>query len=145
MEAEAVDGEEFVSGDGVWIKAEKAGTVLVKGEVSSNNVVQLAAGYNIVANPFPIDVPISSFGVLDSSFAGYDDDYKFKTTMRVWNGNGYDYYGWAGTSGTEIDEDPSLDNTWTDLEAEAVNGTIPAGVAVWINAEKPGTITFTAP
>ncbi len=132
--------------DGVWINAEKAGTLTVSGEVILTNVtVQVKAGYNMICNPYPAAVPITSFGVLDASFAGYDDNYDFPNQMRVWNGDGYDYYGWAGTSGTDVDGDSTLDNTWTDLDAYATDVVLPAGAAVWLNLEKAGTITFTAP
>jgi hypothetical protein len=65
--------------------------------------------------------------------------------MRIWTGSGYEFYGWAGTSGTDVDGDSSLDNTWTDMDAYAVEGKIKAGEAVWIIAEKAGTMTFKAP
>ena len=121
--------------------------------VSSNivgyNKIQLREGYNAVGPQFVQvggeDKDLSTSFILDDSFAGYDDNYKFKTTMRVWNGVGYDYYGWAGDSGTEVDDDPDLDYTWTDLDAEATNETIPIGGVVWIIAEKAGSITFTSP
>ena len=141
-----MEGETLPATGGVWIIAEKAGTATVSGEVITTNVtINLVAGYNMVCNPYPMEMPVTTFGRLDNGFAGYDDNYKFKTTMRVWNGVGYDYYGWAGDSGTEVDDDPDLDYTWTDLDAEATNETIPIGGAVWIIAEKAGSITFTSP
>ena len=145
-EAEAVDDVELTASSAVWIKAANAGVMTISGEVPTGTItVNLVKGFNMVANPFPQAIPVTSFGVLDSSFAGYDDEYEFPTKMQVWNGNGYDYYGWAGTSGTEVDDDPSLDNTWTDTEAEKTDAVIPFGGAVWIKAEKAGTITFTSP
>ena len=146
MAAEAVDGVDFKPFSGVWIRAEKAGTVLVSGEVVTTNItVALEEGFNLICNPFPAAIPVSTFGVLDSSFKGYNADYDFFSRMQVWNGNGYDFYGWAGTSGTDVDDDPDLDNTWTDMAAEATDAVIPAGGAVWIRAEKAGTISFTSP
>ena len=121
--------------------------------VSSNivgyNKITLTEGYNLVGAQF-VQVggdnrDLSTSFVLDETFAGYDSKYKFKTRLQVWNGIGYDTYGWAGDSGTEVDDDPSLDYTWTDLGAEAVDDKIPIGAAVWIIAEKAGTITFTSP
>ena len=148
MEAYAVEGEFFSVGSGAWIITDKSGTLTVSGEVKLEDVtIDLVAGYNIVCNPFPCEVSITDFGVLDSSFAGYDDDYKFSNKMRVWDGvkESYAFYGWAGSSGTDIDDDPSLDNTWTDMEAYAVDGKIKPGEAVWIITEKAGTMTFKAP
>ena len=144
--AEAVTDVDLPANLGVWVNAEKSGTLIASGEVVLEDVtIDLEEGYNMVCNPFPQTVPVTSFGVLDASFAGYDDDYKFATQMRIWNGDGYDFYGWAGTSGTDVDDDPSLDNTWTDLGAEATDAVIPYGTAVWIKAEKAGKITFKAP
>ena len=146
IEAEPVEGEFMPVASGAWIIAEKEGVLTSCGEVVLKDItINLEEGYNIVCNPFPCEVSITNFGVLDETFAGYDDDYKFSTKMRIWNGNGYDLYGWAGTSGTDVDDDPSLDNTWTDIEAEPVEGTIKAGEAVWIIAEKAGSITFKVP
>ena len=145
MVAEPVD-EELQVGNGFWVKAANAGTITLLGEVVKTNVtVSIAAGYNIVANPYPCDVNITNFGRLDDSFAGYDDEYDFTTQMEVWNGTGYAFYGWAGSSGTDVDNDPTLDYTWTDMVAEPVDGVIPAGSSVWIKAAHSGTITFTAP
>ncbi len=145
MDAEAVDGVIPV-GEGFWIKAEKAGTITLLGEVVSQDVtVDIAAGYNIVANPYPVDVRVTNFGKMDNTFEGYNSAYKFTTTMEVWTGTGYDFYGWAGTSGTDVDGDASLDYTWTDMDAEETDAVIPAGTSVWIKAPHSGTITFTAP
>ena len=91
--------------------------------MSSNIVgyqkVTLSKGWNMVGVQFVRvggDVKnLTDCFVLDDTFAGYDDDYKFSTQMRIWNGDGYDFYGWAGSSGTDVDDDPSLDYTWTDL------------------------------
>ena len=135
------------TGMGFWIVAEKAGTMTISGEVPSEQsvTVQLSAGFNMVANPYPGKTPITTFGTLDSSYAGYDDDGVYATEMRVWTGNGYTTYGWSGTSGTEVDEDSTLDNKWLDRDNEEVDGTIDFGTAVWIYAEKAGTITFSSP
>ena len=145
MVAEAVD-EQLQCGEGFWVKAANSGTITLLGEVVATNItLRLSTGYNIVANPYPCDLKITNFGRLDDSFAGYDDNYDFTTTMEVWNGSGYSFYGWAGTSGTDVDDDDSLDYTWTDLVAEPVDGSIPAGSSVWIKAAHAGTITFAAP
>ena len=145
LEAYAVEGESLDVSQGIWIRAEKAGTALVAGEVKTDSVVvPLVAGFNLVANPYPKAVRVTNFGIMDSTYAGYDDDYKFATTLRKWDPTKqiYDTFGWAGTSGTDIDDDPSLDNTWTDLEAYETNEMIQPGEGVWIRAEKAGNITF---
>ena len=71
-----------------------------------------------------------------------DDDYNFYNMMRIWTGSGYEFYGWAGTSGTDVDGDSSLDNTWTDMDAYAVEDVfMPTSSGVWIVTEKAGTLT----
>ena len=119
----------------------------ISGEVPTGKTVtiQLASGFNMVANPYPGAVAIATFGVLSNDMAGFNDDGDFATTMRVWNGNGYTTYGWSGTSGTDVLDDASFDNQWLDLGLNKVTGTIPFGTAVWILADKAGSITFTNP
>lgn len=146
--ATEITDETVLVGDGVWIKAEKAGTITVSGQVVSSDLsTTLVQGFNLVANPYPQSVPVASFGRLDSSFSGYDADYSYATEMRVWDParQSYVYYGWSGTSGTEIDDDASYDNQWLDSATEITTAMIPYGAAVWIKAEKAGTITFSAP
>ena len=132
-------------GHGVWIYAEKPGTMTISGQVMDKPlVVNLVQGYNMIANPYPMDVPIANFGKLDSAMSGYDSDYVYATELRVWNPSTFIYtvYGWSGTSGTAVDDDPSYDNQWLDQSTEKTTDVIPAGSAVWIYAEKAGTITF---
>ena len=92
-------------------------------EVVSSNIVgyekvNLVAGYNLVAPQFALvganslTRDISTVGILDSTMAGYDADYVTANDMLVWDAasKSYTTYGWAGTSGTDIDNDPSYDN-----------------------------------
>ncbi len=144
---EAEDGAADAS-FGFWIKTTETGTMTISGEVPSDDSisVNLVAGMNMIANPFPGSIKIAEFGTLDSSMAGFDEDEIFATEMRVWNGNGYNTYGWSGTSGTDVYEDSSYDNLWLyNNTMEAEDTTLPFGTAVWIKAEKAGTITFTNP
>ena len=93
------------------------------------------------------DTAVSTFGVLDAGLQGFDaDSGNYYSTMIVWNGNGYTTYGWAGATPSSIDQDyAEMDNTWITLGGDPTDATIPVGHAVWINAEKAGTITFSAP
>ena len=138
-------------GQGFWIKAAEAGTMTISGEVPSGNnipagglVVDLVAGFNMVANPYPMEVPVSTFGQLDSSMAGYDDEWIYATTMLVWDNarQSYTQYGWAGTSPETVDGMPELNNTWLDQSTEETDDTIAQGASVWIKAATAGTITF---
>ena len=88
---------------------------------------------------------LSTVGTLDNEMAGFDEDGNYDSEMRVWNGKGYTTYGWSGTSGTDVLENSSLDNKWLNLDLELEETELPIGHAVWITAEKAGTITFKNP
>ena len=132
--------------DAIWIKAEKAGTVLVSGQVPTNTVVTvpLVAGWNMVANPFPKSVKVSTFGVLSSNMEGFDEDGNYATVLKVWDGNNYTTYGWSGTSAGEYMDDSTLNNKWLDGDYQETNDNVDFGHGVWIKAGSAGTITFTA-
>ena len=93
------------------------------------------------------DLILANYGALDPSMAGFDEDELFATEMLLWTGNGYTTYGWSGTSGTDVYDDDSYDNQWLDANSmePATSVTVPFGHAVWIKAEKAGTITFKNP
>jgi hypothetical protein len=142
--------EKAKAGSGFWIVAANAGTITLAGEVPSEASVtmDLGNGFNMVANPYPGTVPVSTFGMLDDKFPGFDEEGFFKVEMKIWNGvNGYDNYGWSGTSASEYLEDPTRDNMWltADLDVPDATKTVSYGTAVWITTEQTGTITFTAP
>ncbi|MBQ8571037.1 MAG: hypothetical protein IJ444_05975 [Kiritimatiellae bacterium] len=144
---EPLEVETFPKAQGVWLKAGSKGSVTIAGEVPTDKsvTVELNVGWNMVANPFPGDVKISSFGMLSDDMAGFDDEGNYITEMHVWNGVGYNIYGWSGTSGTEYLEDPSYDNKWLNdqLEIPEDNVVLPYGRGVWIKAGSSGSITFT--
>ncbi len=142
-------------GNGFWVKAAEAGTMTISGEVPSGNnipagglVVNLVKGFNMVANPYPQAVPVSTFGVLATSsggaMPGYDADYFYDTEMKVWDPAQQTYieYGWAGTSPEDIDDMAELNNTWLDAGTEETDDKVPQGASVWIKAGAAGTITF---
>ena len=141
------DDTDMPASAGFWVNAPTTGTMTISGEVPSSTTtsISLASGYNIVANPYPGAVKVSDFGVLDSSFAGVNEDGDYATTLRIWTGNGYKTYGWSGTGMSENFDDEELDNKWLNNDMETDSETIPFGTAVWINAEKSGTISFASP
>jgi len=142
-------------GQGFWIKTTSAGTLTISGEVPSGNnipsgglVVNLVSGLNMVANPYPMEVPVSTFGMItdsnDGAMDGYDEDYSYAVDLIVWDParQDYSYYGWAGTSPEEIDDMAELNNTWLDQGTEETSDKIAQGAAVWIKTTKAGKITF---
>lgn len=144
LDAELAVGD-FPLASGAWINAGEVGNVTISGEVTpgTTQTIQLVKGFNMVANPFPVTTPIATFGVLNAEMEGPDEEGKFATELLVWNGNGYDTYGWSGTAGTDALEDENLNYKWLNLDAELAVGNVDIGHAVWINAKTAGTITFT--
>ena len=145
---EEPEGETMDKGDAAWIIAGSSGTMTVAGEVPSANTIEksVAAGFNMVANPYPGTVTVADFGILDSSFAGFDEDGEYKNYLKVYVGGGnYKTFGWSGTSGTDYLEDPTLDNKWLNSDYEKTDDTVDFGHGVWLITEKSGTITFTSP
>ena len=143
---EVVDS--IAASGGFWIKTtESSGTITISGEVPSEatTTVPLSAGFNLVANPYPGDVLVAEFGQLASTMSGPDEEGTFTTELRTWNGNGYDYFGWSGTAGTDVLEDPDLDNKWLNSDMEKTTDKVLFGHAVWIKAGESGSITFTSP
>ena len=146
IDLEEVEGEEAPPYTAVWIKAGSAGSVTISGQVPTNDVtVALSTGYNMVANPFPMNVPVTTFGVLSSGMAGFDAEGNYATEMMVWKNGTYATYGWSGHSGTVVLEDSSLDNKWLDIDLEETDDMVDFGHGVWIKAGSAGSITFKAP
>ena len=122
--------------------------------VSSNIVgyekITLNAGWNMLGIQF-VQVgqgeamDLSTFAALNPEMAGFDEDGNFATELQVWNGLGYDMFGWSGSSGTDVLDTPDLDNKWLNGDLEESDGTVLFGHGVWIKTDAAGTITFTNP
>ena len=135
--------EDMDLGKGVWLITPNATSITVSGEVSSTNTytMNVATGYNIIANPFPCEVSIQN---IKCNLDGLDDEGMYQTTMRVWDGSSYTYYGWLDNDDGTINEVPEWDNSWllydmSDLAKEKLK----VGQAVWFIAPTDGTVTFT--
>ena len=144
---EIVDGASFPKAQGVWIRTSSTGSVTIAGEVPTDSsvTIPLTEGWNMVANPFPGDAKVSTFGMLSEDMAGFDEDGNYINELHVWENGNYTKYGWSGISGTEYLEDESYDYKWLDDQLEIVedNIVIPFGHGVWIKTSSSGSITFT--
>lgn len=130
-------------GKGVWLITPNAATITVAGEVSSADTytVNVSAGFNIVSNPFPCEVSIQD---IKCDLDGLDDIGEFQTTMRVWDGEKYTYYGWLdGEDGTN-NEVPEWNNSWLLIDMSDLSpAKLKVGEAIWFIAPTAGTVTFT--
>lgn len=128
------------------------GAEVVSSNIVGYNKVTLTPGYNMIGIQFQEvgsangSSAVSTYGILDSTFEGFDEDINFANSMQVWNGNGYTTYGWAATSPSQMDpEYAPMDNTWLTFGGEPTEDIVPLGHAVWIRAASSGTMTFTPP
>lgn len=142
------EGDSTTPGFSGWVKAGSAGTLTVSGEVpdvKDITPVALTSGFNMLAYPFPKQQPLAKFATFsrtDGVTAGLDEDYNYTTTLLIWNGNGYNTFGWTGDSGTEMLDDASFDNQWLNLDLEDEGTTLDFGKGFWIRAAAAGTLTF---
>ncbi len=144
--------EDVDVGTGFWIKAGKAGTVTLSGEVPGDDpvTIDLAAGLNMVSYPWPMAVDLQKIQLTGQT--GFDDDsFDATTTIKVWTGSGYVDYGWSGNFLTESPTlagelgvtDESYNNKWLNDDYEIETETLPIGTGFWIKASNTGKVTFT--
>ena len=121
--------------------------------VSSNIVgyqkLTLSAGYTIVGSQF-LNVGGTTKDIQElvangeNTLPGIDEQtYEFHANLRVWDGVGYDTYGWSDADdGDSIDWSES-NSKWLDQKQEnIVNVTIGIGKGFWIYTDRDATITF---
>ena len=121
-------------------------------EVVSSNIVgyekvAVNKGWTMIGVQFnqvggePLD--LGTVGVLDSSMDGFDAEGSFPNEMRVFDGTDYTYYGWSGSSGTDLLDNADLDNQWIDTtELAPVDEEMKPAQGFWIKSETGGTITL---
>ena len=127
------------NGTGFWIDTSESATVIFSGEVPAEDAVtvNVSAGYNLIANPFPETISIQK--ITSTDLPAMDlDSLAFNAQLLTWNGSGYSFYGWAGEVGDE-----ALDNKWLDDQYEEATATLDIGKGCWIQTSAPGTVTFT--
>ena len=132
------------NGTGFWVKTDAAGEIMFAGEVcSSNSVTQrTSVGFNMLSNPYPMALDVQKIQTVD--LPGIDESsYEFHTELYVWNGGGYQTYGWSDADdGTDIDWEES-NSKWLDLKQEnIVDVTIPVGGGFWVKSDQSGTVTI---
>ena len=135
---------------GFWFKSATAGTLTCAGQVFAvdsftRNVP--AAQFEIVANPYPVDLNLNApttAGFTPGTYGdGGDPTYANAPMIQVLQANGlnYDYY-WYINDGDDGTMRYDLTG-WCDGLGNIVNGTqVPVGQAFWIKSSTAGTFTF---
>ena len=151
-----ISDEEALTGQGFWIYAANAGTITMSGQVIEDTTKSfpLVAGLNLVSCPWPINLSMINITV-DNGQPSFDSGMNAQTSIRVFTGVGYDYYGWSGNltgenpdmaeelaDELEIDDPSTLNYHWLDSSYSISEYEIPAGKGFWIYANKAGTVTF---
>ena len=128
---------------GVWLVTSQPGTITVAGEVAPGDTytINVNEGFNLIANPFPCEISVQN---ITTDLDGVDEEWSYQTTMRVWTGTGYTYYGWFDADDGTNGEMPEWNNTWLQYDmSDVANATLKVGEAIWLVAPSAGTVTFT--
>ena len=117
---------------------------VVSSNVVGYNKVTLTSGYNMLGSNFKLVGGENGTltEVLDATaLDGLDvDSGEFSAEILIWDGVGYDTYGWAGVVG-----DASMDNKWVDEGSwDAVDNVfLEIGKGCWIKSSADATLKFT--
>ena len=150
-------------GEGFWLWLDPAEvsesiTITVSGQVPSDGTVTvpLVAGYNLIANPFPVAIDIQNleFSNLPTIDVNTESGMGY-ARLQTWTpGTGYTSYEWTGEGIAEAWDWEGIDNKWLTSGSEAVaeNVMIPAGASfwLWLDPQTPNlsanvSVTFTNP
>ena len=135
---------DMAPGSGFWIYSPGEATVTFAGEVpqEATTDIDVPSGFSIVSNPFPEVLNIQT--IQSSNLTGMTSSFAFQTTLRIWDGTGYDTYGWCDADDGTAMGMPSWNSTWLKEDfSDATDVTIGIGKAFWINTPAAATITFT--
>ena len=119
--------------------------------VSSNivgyNKIQLSSGYNLIGTQFvQIGQQAKDIQQLAESttLPGLDDESAFQTTLRLWNGRGYDTFGWLDADDGTANEVPAWNSKWLLYDMSDLAATnIKVGEGFWIVTTAASSVTFT--
>ena len=136
--------EEMPVGQGCWIVTSEDSEIVIAGEVpaEATKEVQLASGYNLLCNPFPEQISIQQ--VQSTDLPGLDEESAFQTTLRLWNGRGYDTFGWLDADDGTANEVPAWNSKWLLYDMSDLAATnIKVGEGFWIVTTAASSVTFT--
>ena len=136
--------EEMPVGQGCWIVTSEDSEIVIAGEVpaEATKEVQLASGYNLLCNPFPEQISIQQ--VQSTDLPGLDEESAFQTTLRLWNGRGYDTFGWLDADDGTANEVPAWNSKCLLYDMSDLAATnIKVGEGFWIVTTAASSVTFT--
>ena len=147
----ALEGNAILKlGRGFWLRTPNSigadAAITVAGEVSEVEkfTVTFAAGYQILANPFPVDTDLSKVETTGLTAVAYDDMYDSgaEIMVRDFTTGVYTSYFYLSDALNEDDEEVT---GWADEEegAVATGSVIPAGASFWMNSPAAGSLSFT--
>ena len=150
-------------GEGFWLwldptEVSSPVSLTIAGQVSTNEnvVVPLVAGYNLVANPFPVEIDIQSLAFSNLPTIDIDTETgEGYARLETWTpGSGYSTYEWTGTGVAEAWDWDGIDNKWMTVGcgeiAEDVTIGVGKGFWLWLDPSYSGlsdniSVTFTNP
>ena len=141
------DVDKLNVGQGFWFKSAVAGTISVAGEVKTgaSAVVAFPANkYDIIANPFPVDVSFADVVTTGITPGAYADDLVGASEILVLNAaGGYDAYYYISDATDDDDKEVGYD-CWADFDGYILSGKqVKAGESFWIKGNAAGSIGFT--
>ena len=129
---------------GYWLQTAGSATVTLAGEVdTSEQTASLVQGLNLLGNPYPCEIPISSVvgtSLPDGSIAQFWNATSRTYTSAVWYSENAD-----GGVYTDDSYEDCLGAGWGDDNQIVVNETIGAGEGFWVQTSASSTITFVFP
>lgn len=136
--------ENVAPGASFWLRTSGNGTVLTLGEVPSTvqQPVTISDEFTMLAYPLPVSISIQKI-VPSATIPGMTAEGAFQTTLLVWDGSGYETYGWADADDGTINEWPEANSKWlledgSDISDKMLN----VGQAVWFRTTGEGTVSF---
>ncbi len=135
-EANKAVSDETIPNGGAFYLAQSAVSFQLKsaGEVSTESTTfTIVPGYNLIANPFPADLKVSSL-VADGQTAAAS--FSAADQIQVWNGEGYDFYYFRKTK---------TGNVWNTEANKAVtdDDVLPSGSAFFYLSQGVESFTLT--
>jgi hypothetical protein len=138
----------FKPGDALWVYTSVGGTAagaVTAGQVGGvDKPIEIATGWNLIANPFPTPLEINGGTLAVNGLTGLDDDGNLADFMYVWNNASGFYETTLYWSNNALFE---LENVWITGDFEPAEGvSVAPNTAFWVYHSGAGAeLTFSTP